>query len=248
MQLSEFREEIRNNLGEDSEDYWKTSQIDRAINRALRHFCHEEPWAWLHSSDATKSLALSGATIILPDDLDIARTFSVVLQKGTDQPVVAKRVTPAEGIYYGVRHRTNGLPRYYYLESTATTVGGVLQFTVKFTPPADGAYNITFHYMRRPAKLVNAADEPDIPEDYQDGVLAFATATLWLTELQGSAAKAAEQMEIYNAMLENARRDQGRFGEDEQVIFGGHTEEGDHAPLMPNLPDVYGPSFPWGEM
>lgn len=247
MQLSEFREEVRNNLGEDTEDFWKTTQIDRAINRAIRYFCHEEPWAWLQTT-STAQLLVDQNTIVLPDDVDIVRAFNIVLQKGSERPRPAKRVSPIEGIRYGITRTDAGQPRVFYLQSTVTSVGGALQYTIKFVPKADGTYSIDLHYLRRPVKLVETTDEPDIPEDYQDGVLAFATATLWLPELQGSGVKAQEQMEIYNAMLINARRDQGRFAEDETVIFGGHVEEGEFEWALPRLPDQYGPHFPWGEL
>jgi hypothetical protein len=246
MLRSEMVEEVRNRLGEDTEDYWKNTQIIRALNEAVAKFSHEEAWPWLQSVDSSFSLALNASTIVLPNDIDLVKSFNVFMQQGTQTPYMAKRVSPAEGLVLSISRQNAGKPRFFYLNTTAQSAGA-LQYTVKFVPKADATYSITFHYLRRPVTLSADGTEPDMPEDYQWAVIAYATATLWLTELQGSTAKASEQMELYASILASARADMNRLASDETLVYGGKPDEGEWGAPLPVLPDTYGERYGWGQ-
>jgi hypothetical protein len=82
-------------------------------------------------------------------------------------------------------------------------------------------------------------DEPDIPEQYQDAVISWATGMLWLKELNGGG-KAQEQFTLYREVLDQARLDQKQLSIDEAIVWGKQDPE----PLIPSPREWYARHLP----
>lgn len=251
MDVAEIITEIRNRLGEDVEDYWKDSQILRAINQAVIAFSKEERWPWLLTVRTGDTLTTGNTDVSLPTDIDFMRAFNIKLKKGSEEAFVPTRVTPSEGVRLSTQRNSNGRPLYYYVISVAQSAAGpgdeTHTYTLRFVPSADGTYAIDYVYLRRPAKLTTAATnaEPDLPEDYHEAIVSWATAQLWLPELQGSQVKSAEQMAMYQESVAKARRDMYKLAEDEELVWGREQDERERRAPVPLLPDTYGERYGW---
>jgi len=106
---------------------------------------------------------------------------------------------------------------------TTDTAGGapssVYTPTIEFLPELTRDLDLTYTYLRIPRTLTTGTDVVDIPEEYIDGVLAKATARLWLKELRDSV-KAQEQELEYMRVLDDAKRDQRKLLGDEAFAWG----------------------------
>jgi hypothetical protein len=96
---------------------------------------------------------------------------------------------------------------------------GLYAATIRFVPALTRDIDLTYLYLRNPRVVSAGTDVLDIPEEYVDGVLAHATARLWLKELRDSA-KADEQFGLYYAVVDDAKRDQRKLNADETVAWG----------------------------
>lgn len=250
MQLSEIQTEVRNRLGEDTEDFFKTTQITYMINRAVKQFSREERWPWLQTVKTGDSITSGNSTLTLPNDIDFTRIYTIkLLKSGETSPYLLRRVNQYEGVELSTKRTTNSRPMYFWQQSAALSSGNMVA-TAQVTPAADGTYAVTYYYIRNPAALSSASDEPDIPEAYQEAVVAWATANLWLNEgSQAWSRKSQEQAAIYNEVVAQARREMYKLGEDESLVWGRvqdeHESLGDH--VLPILPDEYGRRYGWGD-
>lgn len=242
---------VRRKLGEDTDDFWDETDIISELNMALRAFSREERWPWLQTIRTGDQLLLGEHTIALPADIDLVRAFGIVLQAGSEKPITPRKVNPSEGMKLRTERTSNGRPLYFYLASTAQSVTGpgneTLTTSIRFVPAADKTYDIEYLYYRRPATLSTDDQEPDIPEDYQDAIVSYATARLWEHELAGSQAKAAEQYAIYQRNVEAARRDMYKLADDESIVWGREQDEEEKFDWagLPMLPDEYGRRYGW---
>ncbi len=217
MTKTEMLTEVRARLGEtsgydtgapDPGDFWKDSEINRRLDEALARFANEEEWDWLvtHFS-AGSPLIQTNDTIVLQDDVNINRSFSLVLAPPSGRPVLPRRVTPFEGPHLTAFHSgTTGRPQWYYILDNTVETGPNPK--VRVAPAADAEYIATYQYIRRPT-WQGGAGEPDIPEDYHTAIVAKATALCWLKEWNPAGReKWEEQTQEYTAILEQARADQ----------------------------------------
>jgi hypothetical protein len=238
--------EIRRRLGEDTADFWQDTDIYRALTMGVIHIAREEPWPWL-LTEGTESVGTADTIVNLPADVDFARGFTVkVTANGTSS--IVQRVQPEEGFRLSTRYTSSGRPEYYYLK-TVTQAATTQTTVIKVFPTPDTTYSVDFLYLRRPTFDASSNTEPDIPEDLQPALIAWATAQLWLHEgpSTGADIKAAEQLSIYETYINKARRDMYKLAPDESLVWGREADEHTRAglPFGFRLPDGYGVPGGW---
>lgn len=247
MTRADMIAEVRRRLGEDTADFWQDTDIIRNLDQAVIRFTREDKWPWLYTVGTTNLLA-GQDTLTLPADVDYTRAFNVRLIATGEQPLILRRVNPVEGYRIQSRHyQDTGKPRYFYVAS-GQQVGTTMTYTLKLVPKTDKGYTVDYLYLRRPAALTTDTQEPDLPEDYHEAVVALATAQLWQHELIGGEIKSREQMETYITIVERARRELYRLQDDEEVVLGREQDEEQRRgfDLLPAMPDEYGrPSGYW---
>ncbi len=243
MDTATMKLEVRERLGETTEeDFWKDTHILRMLNEGLRRFSMEEKWPWLFTTRTDLTLPADSTTLGLETDIDINRYFSLVLVEGSTALHAPRRVQPGDGAR--IRVETFGVkdtPRWYWVERIADP-GTVLNYVIRFAPQADKEYGAEYSYLRIPAALDSDDDIPDIPEAYQEAIIAYATGMLWLKELTGGG-KAQEQFNIYQAVLQQARQEMKAFAIDEQLVWGKRAPEPSRPAIpwrIPNLPPNIG--------
>lgn len=251
MDLLTIRTEIRERLGETTEeDFWKDAQILRAVNEGLRRFSQEEKWPWLYTTYSGPTISSGNDTIELIDDVSIARHFSLILTKQGDTTgkiYVPRRITPGDGVR--VRAEFAGskqAPRFYYITHAIknTYVTGDpegIAMIAKVLPEPDAIYNVEYSFIRNPKMLAADTDQADIPDTYVEAVIAYATGSLWLKELNGGG-KAQEQFNIYNIVVDQARKELTALTVGETLVWGRKAPEWrpeDRFPLV-NLPQNVG--------
>jgi hypothetical protein len=215
---------MRDRLGEDFEDFWDSDRLLDELNDAIRRFCHEERWSWLQTV-STPAIQLEEGQFDyeLLDGVDYTRHFDITLQPVTSRSaqdlLFPKKVSPMEGQRLRKRYYIDGDPMYYFLVQS-TVNGSEPAPVVRFVPPPDQDFKVEFLYYRDPPNLAQDGDEIEVPEQYCEAPVAWATAKAWLKELPGGV-KAQEQFNVYNTVLEQARRDELALADDETFIVGG---------------------------
>lgn len=238
---------VRRRLGEDTADFWSDDDIVRALEDAIRAFAHEEDWSWL-STYQSISFAANANNFPLPADVDVTRTVAMNINLPNTDPYPLERVTSGDGFRMMSEYRTASDPQWYFVYSTVTGPDNAMVTTLRLVPPARAAGTIDMLYYRRPAALAAATTEPDIPEDYHDGIVAKATADLWLHELDVSGVKYTEQISLYREMLARAQMHEGKLGDSEQLAIGKGHDEAERAGMVGpfRLPSGYGwPQDTW---
>lgn len=240
--------EVRRRLGEDAADFWADTEITRALNEAQRRFCHEADWSWL-STYASINLAINDTTFVLPNDVDINRVIVARVNITGTKSYKLRRVTPADGFRLMSTYDTAANPKWFFIYTTAQS-GGALVTTARLVPKVQKAGTIDMLYYRRPAELLTGPQEPDIPEDYQEAIIAHATAKLWLWELDRSGIKANEQMAVYADIVDKALMHEAKLNDDEQLAIGKMDDEIERSGVLGpiRLPDNYGwPIYDYGD-
>lgn len=232
MDLDTMTIEVRQRLGEDIEDFWKTDHIHRMLNEGVRRFAMEEKWHWLYTVETGVAVAQGASAIPLQPNIDVNRHFALALVDGT-RVVTPRRISPADGARLRTLGR-EGEPQFYFV--AANDAGTT---TLHLTPKANVAYTADYFYIRTPAELSTGTDEPDIPPQYQDAVVSWATGMLWLKELNGGG-KAQEQFSLYREVLDQARLEQKQLSIDESVVWGRQDPE----PLIPSPREWYARHLP----
>lgn len=222
MDLTDLRLEVRERLNELTADFYTTDEVDRAINEAIRRFCAEEAWPFL-MTEWTSAFTTDDDELDLPSDISLTRVFNLAIS-GTNLaiPRMLVRVDPNEG--FVLRHQysnSTGTPRWYYItrSNQSTDNAPPVTYTAKLVPASDGDYDVEAQYMCVPNTLTLTSEEPMVPYEYQEAIVAWATGKLFLKEL-GISQKASEQFGIYAKVLEQARKDLKAFSLDEVVAWG----------------------------
>lgn len=251
MNLGEMYEEIRDRLGEDTENFWADTAVYRALNDAIIQFNHEARWQWLVTK-STFDVASGDTEIELVDDVDLKRHYGLILVPAVDtndrnlrapERVPPERMAELRQGFAGI---TGAKPRYFYLDHRAINdYDGVTGYgedsdneraitaVITIIPAADQAYTGEFRFYRNtrmlypPAHADYAAagsneQEPDVPMQYQSAVVCLATGNLWLKELNGGT-KAQEQFNVYNSILDRAKKEQASNADDEYIVWGGEV-------------------------
>jgi hypothetical protein len=202
--LTDIRTDVRERIGEDAADFFTDAEVDRAINLGVTTFSAEELWPWLYTTYS--STLLSGVTTkALPDDVSIHRFFNLAIFGGDlSRGRLLERVDPQAGFRIKYSYTAlNQAPIYYFV--SAAENAGATTYTITFVPTPNTSYDLEGIYLRKPAVLSAGGDEPDIPEEFQPAVPAWAAGHLLLKEVQISQ-KAQEQFALYNKVAEQARK------------------------------------------
>jgi hypothetical protein len=222
VDLSDLRTSVRNIIGETTADFFGSDEVDTEINNAYRRFCAEERWPWL-LTELDDSITSASDELTLPADVSLTKLFNLSISGGSlARPRVLERVDPAEG--FRLRHQYTyyvGPPRWYYItrSNLAADEAPPTYYTAKFVPFPDADYTVEGQYLAVPVLLSGQSDEPMVPTEYQEAIVAYAAGKLFLKEFQISQ-KASEQFAIYAKILEQARVDMKQFDVDEIVAWG----------------------------
>lgn len=226
MNLAEMRADVRERIGERSANFWTDTFITRKLNEGQRRFAREDRWTWLQAIQTGIPVPEGTSSIELIDGVDVSRHFAVVLTyEGGDVPVIPTRIKAPNARQMQKLYTTSGEPMYWYAAQTVTNEyesGDALEVAsvIKLVPAADKAYTAEYFYIRDPADMVADEDECEIPEAYQEAVIAWATAQCWLKELNGER-KAQSEFSLYNTVLSQAKADQAGLALDEKLSWGG---------------------------
>lgn len=221
MDLTTLRLEVRERLGELSADFFTDVEVDRAINEAVKRFTAEEPWPWLVST-ASGTVVAPATTLTLPNDVSLGRVFNLSAGRNSYTMFTLERLEASAGFRAKFRFVDGASdPSWYYVQSSSAN-----DYVVRFVPhPASGVtWNYELLYHRVPATLSGGTDTPDMPEEYQEAVPAWATGKLWLKEF-GVSNKASEQFSLYQKVVDQARKDTMTLQRDEDVAWGREMPE-----------------------
>jgi hypothetical protein len=228
MNLSSMQTTLRDQLGETTADFWADSELTTKLNEGLRRFSQEETWPWLLTAVSNGSLSASATSFTLPEGVAPQRVVNVLLTAvGITRSYRPKRVSVSEG--YRLREafdgRTSAWPEYYYLVSEAdANSDGAYIATIRFIPTPSRAFTVSYLYYRTPAALSAATDRVDCPIEYEMAVVHWAASELWLKELNG-AAKAGEQLQLYQKVVQSARDQFLGSEEDTPLVAGGEAPQ-----------------------
>ncbi len=244
MDLTRLVMEVRQRMGADAPSMWYEI-IDR-INQAVKAFNSEERWPWLYAA-TTKTLAAGASDVTLPNDIGISQSFNVMIQAAGEDEYPVSRVTAPEGARLRTTRTNASRPLYYYPLTASLDVTGpgdeTLKYIIRFVPKADKEYTVSFTYLSTHIPITEPTQEPNIPEEYQDAIIAHAAAHLWMAMGKDTAGKIDENIAIYQSILRRAQRNLFRLQEDESLVWGKEADEFERFPLLfPGLPQGYGVS------
>ena len=222
--------EVRDRLGETSENFFKDAAILRALNEGTRRFCYEDEWSWLQRA-ATTTIADAAETFTIQTAVDPNR--QIILQftpsAGDTRIREIKRVSLVQGEKLRVRYSGSAVvqdePLYWYMV-TSTILGA---YTVRVVPKADKAYNIAYTYYAAPVALSADGDIPNIPEQYQMAAVHYAVASQWRKEMNAGQ-KSQDELISYMQILEAARKNNKSQAPDEMLVWGGIDPEYNYEP------------------
>jgi len=223
MDLTTARLEVRARLQELTADFWLDNEVDRAINDGVRRFNSEERWPWLLTS-TTDTRVAGATTLALQDGIPFERQVSVlVTYDGDERPRQLRRVSAFEGMklrteYYQAASELS----WFYLGSVADAGDPNEKLytpTAHFIPECTRDGHLEFQYTRRSDTVSAGADELDVPEDYVDGPISWATGRLFMKELHYSS-KSNEQFGIYSKVVDQAKVDTRRLTMDSGFAWG----------------------------
>ena len=239
MTVATMKTEVRMRLGENAADFWQDADIIRALNEAQHRFDAEEKWPWLQTEVTAQTVAANVTTFALTGNVDVTRQFSVMLTPNTQTMPIAgpTRVDPSKGMELRRTLYTPATsPLYYYLVNIDQSAVP----HIRWVPVPTVVHSMDYLYFRLPGDLIADSDCADIPVQYTEAIVSWATATLWLKELQGGV-KAQEQFNIYNAVLAQAREESLSQADDDILSWGGEEPRGDNLFRDPNWPPRLGP-------
>lgn len=239
MLKSEIYDEVGERLGEltGQEDFWSQTLRRRHIERAVTRFCYEERWTWLLSLQQNVPLLAGNSEVELIDDVDINRhlALSVRPQSALDdgRTTLPIRVDPDVGMRIRIANVGRGAPSWYYVShvqdntytpGTPPNPSATALIAHVIPTPAEDSF-VEYAFFRNPAAVTWDDDaEFPVPEQYIDAVISYATGTLWLKELNGGG-KAQEQFNIYQSILDQARKAFKSLGNDEIMAWGAEEPQ-----------------------
>lgn len=234
MDVSTATTIIRDRLGEETAyaDFWSDAEILRALNEGQRRFCAEEKWPWLYTT-STGTITADDTTLTLQTGISFPRHWNLLLTAdGQTQPYLPRKVSPVEGFqlratYYNAAARI----QWVYVESTeqaGNDPDSEYDMTIRLVPTPNLDQDYDFQYIKQPNTLTATNDIIDVPDEFCQGVVAYACHLLWKKELSWSQ-KAEECAAEYAYVVDQARKDLRRAAPDEELAWGR------------NMPEWYGP-------
>lgn len=171
------------------------SMLGEFVNSALKQVVLEADWPWLIGVQASTTVAQQ-TTYSMPSDW--LRTYSVVMTDVGD-PLHVRTIGELDEVIY------SGRPRIYTIDQE--------QLVMK--PIPDGNYPYEHRYVSIENLLVNGADTPKIPVQFDEGVIEYG-AFLGLRHLRQED-RAKEAMAGYERWLKAARDNKLRTREHPRV-------------------------------
>lgn len=228
MNRLELRTEVRAELGETTENFWKNTELNAWLNEACLRFASEHRWPWLITESSDPAGVAADVATYSFSGTPYPRAFNLMLTAtGSTIPIVGpKRVSPVEGFNLRRTNTTTGIPLYYYL--TASTMPGGndgTDFDVKFVPTPSQDYDIDWQIYRAPDLMSTDTNEPEFPIEYQYGLVAWTAYKAWNKELKDQG-KAQAAVAEYQKIVESARMEYANIPEDTILSWGAEEPEG----------------------
>lgn len=211
-----------------SGDFWTDAYLNRLIDEAYRRFCRAERWDWLWAVQGNIAVPEGSTSVEFINEIPANRHGLLQLKTDEASPryITPVQVSPVEGVrlqrdYAG---RT-GDPEVFFVARNIDIEyedDPSERAAIATLVPAPSEDMIAeYHYIQAPQGLTSETDEPVIPEQYHDALVAWAAGRAWLKELHSG--KAREQFEIYDSILEDALREQRKFGISERVKWSNSS-------------------------
>lgn len=247
MNRGDMRTQVRDIIGEDSEDFWKNAELNRYLQEALYAFAREARWPF-YITEFTGMLSAGDPDLELTAGVAASRHLNITLQKSgqtrTYQPV---RVSGNEGFQIRSQYSTQAsysYPGWFYV-TTVMDDDGVPTYVARFVPTPISDMDVEGQYYRSPAIMDADTDIPDLPVEYHKALVHHAGMTAWLKELNGGG-KANEQSQLYTAVVDKALREWQTEPDDAPLIMGGEEPQNPmHAPEVDpwlwRIPETLGP-------
>lgn len=249
MNRGEMRTEVRDIIGEDAADFWKDAELNRYLGEAQHRFLAEERWPWL-VTEFTSQLLAGDPELLLTAGVAHSRHINFTLNLTTDdRPYPVTRVDANKGFELQTMWTASATyPAYFYIVSIEDEVGdGTYQYVAKFVPTPTADMDVAGQYTRAGVTMDADADLPDCPPEYHKALVHFAAGTAWLKELNGGA-KAREQFQLYQGVVDQARAEMFTQPEDDPIVMGKdepqYMEYPGREPTDPwmlRIPDTLGP-------
>lgn len=251
MNRGELRTEVRDIVGEversDGDgDFWKNAELNRHIDEAQRRFLNEERWPWL-LSEGSGSLVAEDPDLELVEGVAATRHLNITLTRvDWDRLYQPKRVSPAQGFQLKNEYASGvgNEPEFFYVTSVQSPAGpgdGYI-YVVKFVPAPVQDMDVSYQFYRSGVPMDADDSEPDMPEDYHQGVAHYAAGLAWLKELVGGERKAQEQFEMYAGVVSQARGEWFGAPEDSIVVMGADPTKAHRGdPWLRLIPETLGP-------
>jgi hypothetical protein len=181
MNLREMILEVRSAIDDQSARMWTDTEITRWLNQAVRIMCSTAlPLQAVYSTTTTASIQ----EYVLPED--VVRVYSVGFYNG-----IVYWLRPADFAQAQPGTLITGIPSSFYLKNRTTQLAP--QTSTGITPAAQDANNPTapriilgllpvpssastllVYYFSRHTLLNVDTQEPQIPEEFHDGICAYA--------------------------------------------------------------------------
>jgi hypothetical protein len=135
-----------------------TPEVDNAdmttwINQAYLSFCNVYDFTWLEES-ATDSTIASQGTYTLPSDCKRVIELKIDDQRYTYVPFEQRDLKDTSEYWFTIINN---------------------EYIINPTPAATGSSNMTLYYIKRPEKMVEGTDSPDLlPEVYHEALVIYA--------------------------------------------------------------------------
>lgn len=245
MDLSSILTEVRDILGEESQDFWSDAELTRYVNEGQRRFAAEERWNWL-ITEGIGQLDADDPELLLVEGVDPNRHMNIRLQKDGDTATRAYlpvKVAPTKGFELGTLYSTtSSYPEWFYITRVYSDMeDGSYQTVVKFVPTPNALMDVTYQYFRTPAPLEAGPDVPDLPVDFHKALVHYAAGTGWLKELNGGK-KAQEQFDLYAVVRDQARDEQASQAPDDYLVAGKNEPQlpQGRRDVMSRIPEILG--------
>jgi len=223
MNLGSIRTEVRDNIGELVADFWTDLELNRYANEAQRRFNGEATWPWL-LTEGSGSLAALQTDLELGEGVDFQKNINISLTpEGETRMYQPVRVDPTKGFQLRASFGSNQTaqrPQWFYVTSVADgSSEGLYTTTIKFVPIPLGVLEVEYQYFRAVDDMDSDASLPDLPVEYHKALVHYAAGTAWLKELNGGP-KAREQFDLYQLVVEQAKREFFADVEDGPLVMG----------------------------
>lgn len=208
MQLQEFRTDLSARMSASKiTGFWKDSDKDRWINKAIVRACNYARWKFLskHSSQLTElnSDGSGKESYFLPFDFKPGGMIFLSLDKAEYHKV-------GEETYLSTKSNND------LIQNIFAIIGD--EFFLNPVPTEAGKI-IDFYYKRRPVRLVEDTDEPITPEEMDEAIVKLAL-SVCLSKIPSKKAESQQEVIEAHTMLAQIKE---REDEEPSSVFKGQA-------------------------